>query len=346
MGATTAVPGPGLRGPGTGWAPAASSFSWAPEVLRAERTPREIAVAMAGLAPLLELEAGQCFRSFPAMAEHEVQRMREALDATGARVGVLGLGLDDHLTLRTRRTLEERMAFLAPQLRAAGILGARGVRLPLGQAGPALLERMLPLLEEHDLVLLEEIQGAQDPADPPVAEALAEIASRDPARIRLLLDTSMVMPAPPVSYLDVLERAGAGGATVRAAAESWSDPAGRQILRRHLAEGRVPPPVVPLCMTLLVRFGTRTVDDLEPLLPLLGAVHLKFWDLEDEDGRVSAPLRALGAALRRHRFSGPLCSEWGGHDWLAEDPATMTAAHLRLAGTAMTASSCAPEDRA
>ena len=203
---------------------------------------------------------------------------------------------------------------------------------------------MLPLLEEYDLVLLEEIQGTQDPEDSPVAEAIAEIASRDRA-LRVLLDTSMTMPAPPVTYLDALERAGADGTTVRAAAESWSDPAGRRLLRQQLAENRVPPSVVPLCMTLLVRFGTRTVEDLEALLPLVGAVHLKFWDLEDDDGRVRAPLRALGAALRRHGFSGTLCSEWGGHDWLAEDAAAMTAAHLRLAGSALAAWPGPAEDR-
>jgi hypothetical protein len=68
---------------------------------------------------------------------------------------------------------------------------------------------------------------------------------------------------------------------------------------------------------------------------LVGAIHLKFWDLEDADGRVSAPLRSVGAELARAGFSGTLCSEWGGHEWLDDDPTEITRAHLALARSAL-----------
>jgi hypothetical protein len=64
-------------------------------------------------------------------------------------------------------------------------------------------------------------------------------------------------------------------------------------------------------------------------------VHLKFWDLDDTDGRVSRPIADIGGALRRTGFSGSLTSEWGGHEWLDEDPTTMTRAHLDLARRAL-----------
>ena len=34
-------------------------------------------------------------------------------------------------------------------------------------------------------------------------------------------------------------------------------------------------------------------------------------------------------------FSGTLCSEWGGHEWLDDDPTRMTRDHLALARRAL-----------
>ena len=57
-------------------------------------------------------------------------------------------------------------------------------------------------------------------------------------------------------------------------------------------------------------------EQLRDILPLVGAFHLKFWDLDDTDGRVSSPIRDLGAELTGADFTGTLCSEWGGHEML------------------------------
>ena len=73
-------------------------------------------------------------------------------------------------------------------------------------------------------------------------------------------------------------------------------------------------------------------------MPLVGAFHLKFWDLDDTGGRVSRPIRDLGAELARTDFRGTLCSEWGGHEWLDDDATRTTRAHLALARTALSAS--------
>jgi hypothetical protein len=90
-------------------------------------------------------------------------------------------------------------------------------------------------------------------------------------------------------------------------------------------------------MNLLVRFGRSGASDLRGILPLIGAVHLKFWDLDDTDERVSGPIRDIAAELAAGGFSGTLCSEWGGHEWLDDDAADMTRRHLALAGQALRA---------
>jgi hypothetical protein len=102
-----------------------------------------------------------------------------------------------------------------------------------------------------------------------------------------------------------------------------------------LRSGGVPASVHTLYMDMLVRFGRSDAAVIADVLPWVGAFHLKFWDLEDTDGRVSGPIRDLGSLLSGAAFAGTFCSEWGGHEWLDDDPTTMTRGHLALAARAL-----------
>ena len=67
--------------------------------------------------------------------------LRDSLAAQGGRVSIVGASLDDFTSPTDRRSLQERLDFLVPQLQAARRVGASGVRLPIGQAGTELLAR-------------------------------------------------------------------------------------------------------------------------------------------------------------------------------------------------------------
>jgi hypothetical protein len=319
------------------WTLSASAFNLTPTVIEARRGAPEIAASLnsEGLASEIEVELGQLWRSFPAPRDDEAHALRDDLARLGGRVSIVGGSIDDWASPDRRRSDDERHDFLVPQLRAAAALGATGVRLPLGQAGPALLERLVPLLEELDLVLFEEAQGSGSPADPAAAPAYETIARLDTPHVRLLVDISMLMPALPVTYLDLLDDSDLPRDLVRRLREEWQDPATTGAVIDALRAGAVPPGIHTLYMNLLVRFGRSSIDELAPVLPLLSAAHLKFWDLDDTDGRVSQPIRDLGAALRRSGFTGTLCSEWGGQEWLDDDPLETTRAHLALARDAL-----------
>ncbi|MEZ3157711.1 restriction endonuclease subunit R [Microbacterium sp. BWR-S6Y] len=315
------------------WTLSASAFNLTPEAIRAERTAPDLALTLVerGIAQAIEIELGQMWRGFPAPDLTDAGAFRDRLAAAGGRVSIVGVSIDEFDRAR-RRTDAERRAFLEPQLRAAAAVGAAGVRLPIGQAG-ALLDDLVPLLEELDLVLFEEAQGHETPALRP--DAYARIAALDTPHVRLLLDISMLMPALPVTYLERLERGGIPADLVRRLRDEWRDPATHGAVLDLLHSGGVPGPVHTLYMNLLVRFGRAQVADLASVLPLLGAVHLKFWDLDDADHRFSDPLRDVGAALAATGFTGTLCSEWGGQEWLDDDPWEMTSRHLSLAAVAL-----------
>ncbi|RFA08169.1 restriction endonuclease subunit R [Subtercola boreus] len=323
-----------------GWTFAASTFNWTPDIIAAEREAADIVCSIVadGVTETVELEAGSVWRSFPSPADAEVDALHESLTAVGGTVSMVGLSLDDYTATLRPRSHDERLAFLSPQLRAANRVGARGVRLPIGQAGHRLLDDLLPLLEQYDLTLYEEIQGQQAPSSPPVTAALETIDSLASDRVRVLVDVSLLMPALPVSYLERLSAAGLPPDLLSRLDSEWRDPATGDAVTAFLRSGGVPASIHTLYMNLLIRFGRSPVDDLRGVLPLIGAFHLKFWDLDDTDARVSAPLADLARLLRSsgRPFAGTLTSEWGGHEWLdGVDATAVTRAHLALARTAL-----------
>ncbi len=146
----------------------------------------------------------------------------------------------------------------------------------------------------------------------------------------------MLMPALPVSYLETLRRGGMTRDFMGRLENDWRDPATPEAVHGLLRAGQVPPGIRTLFMNLLIRFGRSDAAELQGILPLVGAFHLKFWDLDDDGGRVTLPLRDLGTLLGRNGFNGTLTSEWGGHEWLQSDPTEMTGRHLAVATAALT----------
>ena len=321
------------------WTIGASAFNWTPDVIRARREATEIALDIVtdGISTVIELEPGQLWRSFPETSEDEASALRISLAAAGGTVSIVGASLDDWKSPTRRRTDDERLAFLVPQLRVARALGARGVRLPIGQAGPTLTRQVLPHLRDLDLVLFEEAQGGQTPGSAPFAPAYDAIAELDDPHVRLLIDISMLMPALPPTYLERLRAGGIPESLLRRLEDAWRDPATNDAVLDLLRSGGVPGHIHTLYMNLLVRFGRSEVADIRDVLPLTAGFHFKFWDLDDSDLRVSAPIRELAAALAGTDFAGVITSEWGGHEWLDDDPATMTRDHIALAHAALSA---------
>lgn len=320
-----------------GWVLSASSFNWTPDMIATCTGAADLVVGIveAGLAREVEAEPGQLWRTFPGIMTADAEALRDRLASAGGVVSIVGASIDDWSPRGHRRTDDERLAFLLPQLDAAQRLGARGVRLPIGQAGPRLLERVRPLLHEKNLIWFEEVQGAQTPASPQAGPAIDRIVSMDDPRIRLLVDISMVMPAVPESYLDRLGAGGIPEAFLTRVRDRWRDPEITNEIMGFLRSGAVPAGVHTLYMDMMVRFGRSDASVIGEILPWVGAFHLKFWDLDDTGGRVSDPIRDLGELLVRSDFRGTLCSEWGGQAWLDDDPTRVTRDHLGLARTAL-----------
>jgi hypothetical protein len=319
-----------------GWTLSVNAFNWTWEVIDARRSVRDILLDIpgSGVAGTLEIELGQIWPGFPAPAKNDVEDLRVAIEDAGGQISIVGASIDEWKNPDRRRDDDERLAFLYPQLRAAHLLGAHAVRLPLGQCGQPLLQRILPILHDLDLVLYEEFQGSQVPGTEAADRAFSVVADLDDHRVRLLSDISCLMPSLPVSYLEALEASGMDAADLSVLKETWAEPGTHAKVVQMLRDGRVPAGTEPLFANMLIRFGRSRARILRDVLPLVGAVHLKFWDLDDKDGRISEPVRELGSELARAGFKGTLCSEWGGQEWLENEGASdITRQHIGQAKT-------------
>ena len=296
-----------------GWVLTASAFNWTPEMIAGDRDAVDITVGIVedGLAVEIEAEPGQLWRSFPGRSEADAAIFGDRLAAAGGRVSILGASIDDWSPQGTRRTDEERFAFLLPQIEIAQQLGARGLRLPIGQAGRPLLERVLPILHETGLTLFEEIQGSQTPGSPQAGAAIDQIVDIDDPHVRLLVDISMFMPAVPESYLERLEAGGVPAELIDVLRHQWREPAAVGAIVGLLRSGGVPASVHTLYMDMLVRFGRSDATVIADVLPWIGAFHLKFWDLDDSDDRVSGSDPRPRSAASRHGLRWDLLQRMG-----------------------------------
>ena len=209
------------------WTLAASAFNWTPDVIRAERAAPDIAVGIVtdGIAPVIELEPGQLWRSFPESADDEVDALRATSTEPRRR---------EHRRREPRRLA--RTHGTARRGRAPGLPAppaARGAprrrrrrAAPDRAGGRAAPAPPAAGLHELDLVLYEEIQGQQTPESPGTAAAIEVIAeARRPAgaparrhqhaHARAAADLPRGSSAGPASREDLLTRL----------TDEWRDPA-------------------------------------------------------------------------------------------------------------------------
>lgn len=316
-------------------------FSFTTDIVDGSRTPQQILTdaVTAGVADGVGLDGFQHFSSFPDVTADEVAEFRSDVDRLGIFLTELGLYDDAYADPTRRATREQRTAYLERQIRSAARLGFPGVKLGWG-TDFALLDALLPVLDEAGLVLLEEAQGPLR-ADGDDYERRIEYAARHPDRFGFVFDLSAAMRAVPPTLIAELRSLGIPDDVVRVIDEDWADARDGAVkahvvdLTRHLdldADARM------RLMTPFTRFGNAHVSEFRDLFGAVRGVHAKYWDLDDANAALTDAMRELSAELDRADYTGPITSEWGGHGWLkpTTHDSTLTArAHRALYRTAV-----------
>ncbi|WP_395400113.1 hypothetical protein ACHMXB_16685 [Arthrobacter sp. UC242_113] len=316
-------------------------FSLTTELLRAERSPDELlrSAVEAGLCTAIEADAPQHFRGYPwaggqpdAQALAERCEFRALAEALGIRLTLLGIYNDSALRRDRVMTPQESVDYIDGQLAAASAMGFEGARIAFGLA-PEILAPLAERAEHHGVLLLQEVQGGIRPDGESFQRQLAAIDRIGSRQLGFVFDLSACMPALPVSYLEALRQEGVPRCAVDYLEAEWHGSTPQSLkagLDAALGDAQLTGAARARLSMVFGRFGNTTVAEWREFLPLVRGVHLKYWDLEDRDGRVSGPIGELRRELAAAGYAGAVTSEWGGHEWLDIDPIGMARGHRRL----------------
>lgn len=304
---------------------AVTMFSFTNEMMAARATPDELLarVGAEALGRAIEVDAAQHFTSFPRIDAVEMDAFRATVDAQAMSPTLLGIYLDFRLDAGRPRTEDEALDFLTAQCRAAASMGFMGVRVGLGAIPPGVTQRLLPELEALELRLLEEVQGGVRPTSP-LLDARREWRARlDTDRLGFVLDTSVAMAGLPATWTATMRSRGVPSNVLIEVERVWRS--GRAdaftAVQALTAEAGIPAGLSRQIAAICHRFGSGLISDWLDFIGEASVVHLKYWDLDDEEQQLTA-LRSIRSALETSGYSGFVCSEWGGHDWIESSDAS------------------------
>jgi hypothetical protein len=200
------------------------------------------------------------------------------------------------------------------------------------------------------VVLTFEVQGNHTPSSPDVRTLVSWLEANRGAPVGITLDSSVAMPALPVSYRRTLHALGLSDREEAALQEAWRRD-GPPFSRLHdlletLGHREVSAELSEQLVTAFVRFGHGGLERWRHVLPWVRHAHAKFWDWEEADLHVRAPHRAFVDLLVSSGYTGSISSEFGGTAWLERseiDAFEVTRRHVELLRSAVVASSLAAE---
>lgn len=302
-------------------------FSLTNEILAAYFSSLEILdqFLSKGVSKIIELDGPQHFRNFPNASEKELSDLQEVLNRHNSQVAQLGIYVDRAVAEGQFLTEDQVVEELGKQIKLAKKIGCKFVRLGLGFATEKEITKILPVLEESQIQLVLEIQGTTLPNDESVLSHVELLNKPEFSSVGLLFDMSLCMNVLPKSYLTALAASGFSEEQIEKAISTWGS--GSIELVKRLVFGelmRVSPNTfaTSLALTLATRMGHTKINDWQHVMPLVKAVHLKFWDTDDENAALTGPMAELVSYLAGQGFDGPLICEWGGHEWSPEGVAS------------------------
>lgn len=297
-----------------------TTFSFTNELLEGKLSSTQILedALASGLPKVIEIDGPQHFRNYPLVASSELSGLEQTLQSHEAKVHQLGIYVDRTLSRTATLSHEQVVETIVKQIELAESIGAKFARLGLGLASVSELEDVLKATQRSKVSLLLEVQGTTEPDSPVVQEILKFLGDLQTDSLGLVFDTSLCMTKLPPTYLAALAAAGFDSSLIAEANEIWQSQPGGAV--RGFVFSKLMPAArndfaVSLALTLATRMGRTKVSDWLAALDYVQAVHLKYWDTFDEDGSLSDPMADLIRELLVRGFTGPLISEWGGHEW-------------------------------
>ena len=299
---------------------AVTMFSFMNEILSAKQTTNEIMTdyLKSGISKIVEIDAPIHFRTFPNISDAEITAFRAIIDAQGATLATMGAFSDRAISRTEFRSNTELESLMNLQLQAVKKLGGTGIRIGAGMIEDELLKFAIHAAEALDLCVMVEIQGTQLPKSEVVTKLLELNSALQSPAFSLLMDTSALMGTLPLGYLRALEESGITKDQISEIHEHWGKESLNDLrgwlIGKYISQN-ISPLTRGLLLNLISRFGWSKPADWREIYPLVKSVQLKFWDLDDENQKLSGPMSELVKELAALNYQGDMTGEWGGHEW-------------------------------
>jgi sugar phosphate isomerase/epimerase len=284
-------------------------------------------VARDSLGPGLEIIGFQSFRGFPHMAREDERRFLEAVERHGLELSCLDGNVD--VALRSDRFLDESelVSYLEAQIDAAARLGFPVLRIQ-NQAGPRVVERLLPHAERRGVKLGMEIHAPETVRSPWVL-ALRELYERlDSPFAGFIPDFGASTRGISPSMVEAFRAKGVSEELLREIQRRWLELDGREFeaheeIGRFIALARdygAGDHAVNLAVFAVGIHGHQDPRAWSEIMPSVVHVHGKFFDIRDGREPV-VPLDELVDVLVAGGYRGFISSEYEGWHWDTESDA-------------------------
>lgn len=290
-------------------------------------------IAQRELGPGLEVIGYQSFRGFPHIGDDDAARFRDLVAQHGLTPSCLGLNADVAIRRGKMMSVDEQVAYHAPQLEAAAKLGFPVARLQF--AAPAEVAiRLLPLAEKLGVKIGPEIHAPLSPDSPPVMAYREAYAKANSPLLGFIPDFGCCARALPPSYLDNLRAQGMPEDLLRLAIEVWHLPqdAGwkRAEFARRVDGLKADPAVVSALSVMFNIVSPNRAEVWKEIVPQVIHVHGKFYDFDERGSESAISYEEILPVFRDGGYDGFISSEWEGHLYSRADAFEMVARHQAL----------------
>lgn len=268
------------------------------------------AVGSLGAGQGVEVVGPQMNRGFPGLTpefEATFKRLLERYDLRPSAYGAYGD--DDRFTGRWP-TREERVDYLASQIRAARRLGFPVIRV---QATEPVLSDLVPFAEKQGVKMGIEIHA------PMTIESLEPVIERvrraGSAYLGFVPDAGVFCHSPAQVYIDRFLEQGVPQAIVDHIVESWHSKVPTAQLRREVEEHGGDDLAQLMVTESEIYFGHGDPKTLEPLLPYIVHVHGKFYGIDSTGTDSAVRFPEITSVLTSGGYDGFISCEYEGHHW-------------------------------
>jgi len=292
-------------------------------------------VARRNLGPGLEIIGFSSIRGFPNVSDDFAARFKDLMAKYQLTPSCLSINADMAIRRGTMMSVDEAVAYHAPQIEAAAKMGFPVVRCQFA-APVEVIIRLLPLLEKHGIKIGPEVHAPLNPSSPPVMAWREAYAKANSPLLGFVPDFGCCAHTLPATYIANLRRQELPEDLIQLALEVWQLPrdAGwkRQEFARRVEPLNADPADVSALAVMFNILSPGTADMWKEIMPQVVHVHGKFYDFDEQGNEASIDYGSILPVFHDGGFTGFMSSEWEGHLYMrGVDAFDMVAQHQALA---------------